>query len=223
MPWKYFNFFYTDRAMPDKGVTNFSPAVDQIAYERAIWQKACDAHTRALQEALPTTRTTLSTGDFLGTKRDTPNETDTGHGFALDWAFFDEMERTHEQFGNFLVNGTTMAVYWFDTPLTFNPDLTHTRASMFRRGEFGRVLERAPLILHAQQVPSTPEVAVYRPRSAYGKEFYTLMRNVLPQYFIPNDPPDTWRQLLRISGVFPSSEINPARRLVIVPIAVTVS
>src|SRR5262249_50084143 len=61
MSWKYFNFYYPERAMPDKGVTNFSQAVDQMAYQRAVWQKAFDAHTRALQEALPMARTTIST------------------------------------------------------------------------------------------------------------------------------------------------------------------
>jgi len=223
MPWKYFNFYYPNTAMPSKGVTNMSQAVDQWGYMREVWQRALDAHTQALREINPTLRTMESTGNFYGAAHDVPNAGDAGHNFQLDWAFADDISQTHAQFGNYLVNGVTMGAYWFDFPLTFNPDLTHTRASAFRKAEFARLLERAPVILHAQGLPSTPEVVLLRPHGAYPGEFHTLLGNVLPQYFIPNAPEDTWRQLLHISGAFPGSERTPATKLLLLPMAIQLS
>ena len=223
MPWKYFNFYYPNKAMPSKGVTNMSQAVDQWGYMREVWQKALDAHTKALQEINPTLRTMESTGNFYDAAHDVPNAGDTGHDFRLDWAFSDDTSQTQAQFGNYLVNGVTMGAYWFDFPLTFNPDLTHTRASSFRKAEFSRLLERAPVILHTQGLPPSPEVVLMRPHGAYPGEFHTLLGNVLPQYFIPNVPEDTWRQLLHISGAFPGSERTPATKLLLLPMAIQLS
>lgn len=223
MPWKYFNFCYPDKARPAKGVINVSQAVDQWGYLRETWQRAYDAHTRALQEALPTTRTLLSTGDFYGTKLETPDETDTGHQFGLEWAGTEDAEFNQKQFGKFLVKGVTFAAYWFDIPLVFNPDLTHTRASKYRRAELNRALERAPLILHAQQLAPTPQVVVQRPQGPYSGEFYSLLGNNLADSFLPHTPLETWRQLCHMSGIFPSEQISPQTRLVVLPLAVTLS
>jgi hypothetical protein len=223
MPWKYFNFYYPNIAMPDKGILNVSQAVDQSAYMHDVSQKAFDAHTRAFKEVLPVSRTIISTGNFFGIKEDVPDAGDSGHKFTLDWAFYDDINRIHEQQGRWLVNGTTMAAYWFDFPLSFNPDLTHTRASMFQRAVLNREVERAPVVLHAMQAAPSPEVVVMRPASAYTGEFYALLQNALPAPFFPSQPEVAWQQLLRASGVFPSTTISPQTHLVILPVAVNLS
>lgn len=223
MPWKYYNFYYPDKQRPDKGVVNVSQAVDQWGFMREVWQRAYDAHDAALREAVPVTRTVLSTGDFYGTRQDAPAADDHGHHFRLDWAFADDADATHRQVGDYLVSGVTMGAYWYDLPLVFNPDLTHTRATTVRRPELRRALEREPLLLHARPLPATREVAVYRPRGPFASEFYSLLQNNLAAPFLPSEPQAVWERLLRLSGVFTSDELHAEARLVIVPLAVTVS
>ena len=227
MPWQYFNFYYPATRMPAPGVTNFSQAIDQWGYMQSVWQLAYTSHTQALAAAVPVARTLLSAGDFFGTIQDmpdtTPTDKDTGHQFALNWSFFDDLTITQPQFGGYQITGTTMNANWFDFPLQYSPDLTQTRASMYDRGENATRLVTAPVELHAQALPLSEEVVVERPKGTFAPEFYTLTGNIEPSTFAPCNPEGCWAQLLHINGITAGATRTANTKLIVMPLAAQVS
>jgi hypothetical protein len=220
--WQYYNWAYTKVYRPAKGVLNVSQFLDQRAYLHDVWQKAYDAHTAALKEALPFVRTTISTGDFFGTRTDLTDHFRTpeaSHNFYLGWDFSDSIPEMHRLFGERLLRGTTMAAFWFDYPLQFNADLTRTRAALFHRGELKHLLERESVVLHAERVEAMPEVAI--PRLPIGDTIIDAIANNTDNFTVSAST-EIWRQMLHVWGAFPESVLKPQTRLALLPLAVAV-
>ena len=64
------------------------------------------------------------------------------------WAYFDLYTLWKSTVLSSIIAGNTHIDYWVDTPLTFNPDLTHTRASFWTKELTNKLKEIEPILLH---------------------------------------------------------------------------
>ncbi|MGB9677414.1 MAG: hypothetical protein ACPLZ9_02240, partial [Candidatus Ratteibacteria bacterium] len=67
---------------------------------------------------------------------------------AAMWAYFDLYTLWSCTVLSSIMAGNTHIDYWVDTPLTFNPDLTHTRASFWTKELTKKLKSIEPILLH---------------------------------------------------------------------------
>ncbi len=69
-------------------------------------------------------------------------------GFGLFWGYFDLHPLWSATVLSTLLAGNNHLDYWVDVPLTFNPDLTHTRASFWNKVLTRQLRPIEPILLH---------------------------------------------------------------------------
>ena len=84
------------------------------------------------------------------------------------WAYFDLRRLWFSTVWSSIAAGNTHIDYWVDFPLTFNPDLSHTRASFWTKVLRGRLRPLEPVLLH-RRVVCTPGLGLYIPTQPLSK------------------------------------------------------
>ena len=84
-------------------------------------------------------------------------------GFIMNWGFFDDPRINRQIFLLSLMQGAIPMSFWFDIPLQFNYDLTHSKASLQFRALRRRLEPKLGTILHP--LPKyDQEIGIYLPR-----------------------------------------------------------
>lgn len=103
--------------------------------------------------------------------------------FALSWAFWDYPALQNCILWMTLVTGVTHHSFWFDIPLMFNRDLTHTRASLSLKRFVMMMNLKEKLLLDKRAVSST-ELGVYEAPQVNSEgltgRFHSALGNPMP-------------------------------------------
>jgi len=83
-------------------------------------------------------------------------------GFIMNWGFFDDLRINAQLYLLSLMQGATVFSFWYDVPLQFNPDLTHTRASLYFRRLRERLSGKEASLLHTEPYYDR-EIGIYIP------------------------------------------------------------
>ncbi len=112
------------------------------------------------------------------------------------WAYFDLERLWRSEIFSYVAAGNTHIDYWVDFPLTFNNDLSHTRASFWTKKFMHAIRRLEPLLLH-KKVYYTPGLGIFT-----GKQL--IPKGLAGQYFnagvSPNVEPYS---AMEESGYFP--------------------
>lgn len=84
------------------------------------------------------------------------------------WAYYDLRSLWTSVVYSSILAGNTHLDYWVDIPLTFNADLTHTRASFWTKALRARLRQIEPVLLH-KRFRYTPGLGMYVPPQPLGK------------------------------------------------------
>ena len=98
-------------------------------------------------------------------------------GFIMNWGFLPNLDNVNQLYACSLVQGATAMSFWYDFPLQFNPDLTHTRAGIHAKGWRESLRGREAAVLKPV-IARNPEVGVFIPdrpwRQAMGREAWLM-------------------------------------------------
>ncbi|MFN4227353.1 MAG: beta-galactosidase trimerization domain-containing protein [Candidatus Ratteibacteria bacterium] len=91
------------------------------------------------------------------------------------WAYFDLFTLWNCTVISSIIAGNTHIDYWVDTPLTFNPDLTHTRASFWTKELRKKIKHIEPILLH-KRFSYTKGLGIFipeqpLPKGIFGRHF----------------------------------------------------
>ncbi len=176
-----------------------APYLETHGFFDAYYQRYCDLATeiyRARRNPVP--RTIISAPGGFYPKVDVPNYGAVGPfypkeralvenavarrdygdtpGFsAAMWAYFDLRSLWRAAVLSKVLAGNTHIDYWVDVPLTFNADVTHTRASFWTRILRKRLRPVEPVLLH-KRIRPTPGLAMFTgrqplPRGLFNAHF----------------------------------------------------
>ena len=83
-------------------------------------------------------------------------------GFFMNWGFFEDPRVNAQLYLLSLAQGACTFSFWYDTPFQFNPDLTHTRASLQFRRLRAQLDPKAALLLKTRPYVDR-EIGMYLP------------------------------------------------------------
>jgi len=180
LPGKHFEVLPKGYALP----ANLSRHVDTHAFYHWYFQTFCHTLRDAFDRINPTSMAVMSMDNNFATQLDVvgmynhwlyPKEWSAcwyayqrqfakdPAGFLLNWGFFEDERVNAQLYLLSLTQGATAFSFWFDFPLQFNPDLTHTRGSLyFRRLRRQLAGREAALLLTAPRYDK--ELGIYIPR-----------------------------------------------------------
>ena len=97
--------------------------------------------------------------------------------FVMNWGFMPNLDNVDQIYACSLVQGATAMSFWYDFPLQFNPDLTHTRAGVHMKALRESLRGKEAAVLKPVLVKN-PEVGVFIPdrpwRAAMGREAWMM-------------------------------------------------
>ncbi len=97
-------------------------------------------------------------------------------GFSLVWGHFDQPSKTSDLFWGFLLTRGGHNNFWVNTPLMFNTDLTHTRASFAMRRWTHQLAGHERILLDSRPLPT--DAAMLVGPSAVGVDAGLLYTNM---------------------------------------------
>ncbi|OPZ31657.1 MAG: Beta-galactosidase trimerization domain protein [Lentisphaerae bacterium ADurb.BinA184] len=97
--------------------------------------------------------------------------------FVMNWGFMPNLDNVNQIYACSLVQGATAMAFWYDFPLQFNPDMTHTRAGIHMKALRESLRGREAGVLKPR-LAKNPEVGVFIPerpwRAAMGREAWMM-------------------------------------------------